>query len=142
LDIDVEIYLSIFFPQTAKPNTMSLTQKLRENRIANNQPAEPNWEADKGYQEALKKAKETEDKLRQAYLEKGLPDPTPKKSIEERVRESKERQQAFTDKTLVVEDVTSRYPESLTDGVHIMKYSSLSSWQVLSISNIEVGGNW
>ncbi len=142
LDIDGEIYASVFFPRTTKPNTMSLTQKLRENRIANNQPAEPDWEADQRHQDALRKAKEAEEKLRQAYLERGLPDPTPEKSIEERVRESMERQQAFTDKTLVVEDINSENPKSLENGVHIIKCSSLSSWQVLDISKIEVGNNW
>jgi hypothetical protein len=142
LDIDGEKYASIFFPQTGKPYTMSLTQKLREIRIANNLPAEPNWETDKGYQDALKRAKEAEEKLKQAYLERGLSYPAPEKNIEERVREGVERIQTSNDKTLVVEDMTSKYPESLIGGIQIIKYSSLTSWQVLNISKIEVGNNW
>ena len=142
LDIDGEIYASVFFPRTTKPNTMSLTQKLRENRIANNQPAELDWEADQGYQDALKKAKEAEEKLRQAYLERGLPDPTPEKSIEERIRESMQRTKDLHDKMILGEDIYSENPKSLENGVHLIKCSSLSSWQVLSISNIQVGDNW
>ena len=142
LDIDGEIYASMFFPRTTKPNTMSLTQKLRENRIANDQPAEPDLEADQGYQDALKKAKEAEEKLRQAYLERGLPDPTPEKSIEERIRESMQRTKDLHDKMILGEDINSENPKSLENGVHLIKCSSLSSWQILSISKIEVGNNW
>ena len=142
LDIDGERFATIFFPKTGKPRTLSLTQKLIENRIANNLPTEPNKEKNEEYQKALKLMKEAEEKQRQIYKEKGLPDPIPEKSAEERIREGVQRVKDLNDKMIVVEDINGKYPECLESGVHLINSQQLLSWSVLNISKIEIGNNW
>jgi len=141
-EIDGERFASLFFPKTGKPSSMSLTQKKREIRIAKGLPAEPNLLDDPELQKVLEQLRETELKLKKLYEEKGQPAPVPEKSVEERAREWVAKAKEFDENMFVVEDRNSEPSVYLENGVQIIKCSSLSSWHVLNIGNIDVGDNW
>ena len=141
IDIDNERFASVFLPNTGTPIRMTMTEKTRQIRLEAGLPAEPTLEEEAEHLRLLEIAKELEERRRKLYKEKGLPDPQPK-SVEQRLREGREKTKAAEDNVIIAEDRTSVFPESHENGVHIIKCSFLSSWQVLNISKIEVGDNW
>ena len=141
INIDNERFASVFFPNTGAALIMTMTEKKRQIRLEAGLPAEPNLEEDEEYQKILKQAKEVEEMRRKLYEEKGLPDPQPK-SVEQRLQEGREKTKETEDNTFITEDHKSKYPEGFKNGIHLINCTTLSSWQVLTISNIQVGDNW
>ncbi|MBN1974008.1 MAG: hypothetical protein JW787_10245 [Sedimentisphaerales bacterium] len=141
IDIDNERFASVFLPNTGSPIIMTRTEKTRQIHLEAGLPAEPNLEEDEEYQRILKLAKEAEIARRKLFEEKGLPDPKPK-SVEQRIHEGLEKAKATEDNTIIAEDKKSELPKGFENGIHIINCSFFSSWQVLSISNIQIGDNW
>jgi len=143
VSIDGERFATMYFPGTGTPVRTTLAEKLRSHRLEKGMPAnEPNYEATEDFQKALQEAKAEEECVRKMYAAKGLPDPLPKESLEQRLRQSAERARALHERMPVVEDRTSTFPGSLDSGLHVVRCSYLASWHILSIGKIEVGENW
>jgi hypothetical protein len=139
-DIGDERFAYVFFPKTGLPLVKSLAQKEQENRLARGLPPEPNWteKVDAGVQ----KLREAQERLRKTREEKGLPYNPPARDIEQEYREGMERSRAASETMMVVEDRHSAPSIDIQKGVHLMRCSSLASWQTLYIAKIEVGPNW
>ncbi len=142
LDIDGERFASIFFPNTGNPLKKSLSEKGRRIRKEQGIPEPNEKEEEEKIRESLEIIRKTEEQVRKSYEEKGLPVPEREKSAEDEFRERIERLKKSDENTFVVEDKKSEFPEGFENGIHIINCSTLSSWQVLSISDIQIGDNW
>lgn len=141
VEIDGVRFAAVFIPGTGSPVTATMAEKKRAMRLKEGLSPDPYAGDDEGSQEALKIAKDAEDRRRKIYREKGLPDPEPR-SVEERLRESMDRIKAADEKIKIVEDRLSEYPGSLGSGVHLIRCEYLSTWRGLWITEIKLAGNW
>ncbi|MBN2589507.1 MAG: hypothetical protein JXA96_06575 [Sedimentisphaerales bacterium] len=142
IDIDNERFASVFFPKNGNPLKMSLSEKKRRMRKEQGIPEPTADEEEEKLRESLEIIRESEEKMRKAYEEKGLPIPEQEKSAEDEFLERVERIKTADDNMFFVEDRNSDLSEQFTNGIHLINCSTLSSWQVLSISEIQIGDNW
>jgi hypothetical protein len=143
VDVDGERFASVYFPRTGHSVRKTWAQKRQEIRLQNGLSAEPpKWSERPETLKRIEELKETEAHLREVYREKGLPDPVPQTSVEQRVAADAERREKDYSTMFVVEDLQSRTSASGEDGIHLVRYSCLSSWLALSVGEVKAGGNW
>jgi hypothetical protein len=137
-----ERFAMVYFPRTGAPLMRTLAEKRRAYRVEKGLPAEPAYGQSEEASKLIQRVKDEEERVRKLYEEKGLPNPLPDKPIEQRLQESMERMKAADEAMKVVEDRSSKFPECLSAGVHLIRCSRLTTWQVLQIGEIGVGDNW
>lgn len=107
VDVTGERFACVFFPRTSAPTRMSLTEHMAKSREEKGLPREDPVAEEERLKESIEKAEASERALRKLYQDKGLPDPLPKESVEQRLREGMARVKASHDKMQVVEDKRS-----------------------------------
>jgi hypothetical protein len=140
VDIDGERFASVFIPRTGSPIAKSRAQKLRELRAANGLPPEPSWE--ERVNEGVRELRERQEQQRKALEEKGIRYVPPEEDIEQTYREGMERIRIANETTLVLEDRHSVSPARIESGVHLVRCSTLTSWQTMHIAEIGLESNW
>lgn len=80
------------------------------------------------------------DKIRAIGGESALANP--EKAQNEEMRKALSRVKAMDEKIIIGEDVPSKLPGSLANGVHLVRCAGLASWQALYIGDVVLGENW
>ena len=81
------------------------------------------------------------DRMREINKEgKALADPN--EAVTEEGREMLSRLRDMQNKTIITENIPSKFPESMNTGVHIFNISNISAWQILTLSEISIDKNW
>jgi hypothetical protein len=142
LDVNGERFACVFFPRTGAPTRMTFTERMAKSREEKGLPREDPAAEEERLKQSIEKAEASERALRKVYQDKGLPDPLPKESVEQRLRERMARMKAAHDKMQIVEDKRSTSLQGMEVGIHVIRCAQLSSWQVLCIGEITMADNW
>ncbi len=142
VDISGERFASVLFPETARPIVTSMAQWIRQSRIARGLPAESEATEGEEFDKEVAKMKVLEEQKRKAFEAAGIPYQPPEKDAAQVLKDRIARRRADDEGSPVAEDRFSSSSVNVEYGVHLIRCSSLRSWNTLYIADVGVADNW